>query len=266
MKITFLLMLVLVFFTGSCFYIKQDNKTGLPVVLSNSNLLIYSKCKTYDSAFNIYSSGSGSIPLWCNLKEHHKFLIKNKNAGSNINVICYSGRKPRKEELKLHTVQEPDILKEGNISPFENIYVSFLYFKSIEPKQLFVLYLDIYNRFCNKQDVSCCLSKDDDGIKFSLVVEGIDDVDNFKPLLKKIVSYIESRDRKTDVLVLKQLFDSFIYDDCSFNRWYYDSIGLGMTTPQELLDAEYWDKFDVVNNNVIIEKLQDGIFSLKQNR
>lgn len=210
--------------------------------------LVYVHSKGMKNAVSVYPIGEGAVPIWCDVEQKYRQVQK-------MFAVCYSGKRPMVSELsfKPGLSLDPPPSKgikgsfsiEEQLNPFGKTYS---FSVSIAPSnygEFLVFYFDLYRNFCQRDGISCCMTGDGEDFVFDLLIEEPDGVKQLYRELDSVVSYIKNgRHGYKDTGSLYSLFSSFIYDKCSFNKWYYDAVSAGIVMPEAFMDVKKWKEFE----------------------
>jgi hypothetical protein len=222
-------------------------------VIDDTLEVVYVHTKGMKNAMNVYPIGEGAVPIWCDVEQKYRPVQK-------MFAVCYSGKKPLVSELVFSPglfleppakgVKGPFSIDE-QLNPFGKVYSFSISIAPSNYDEFLVFYFDLYRQFCQMDGISCCMTGDGEGFVFDLVIDDPDGVKQLYRELDSIVSYIKkSRHVYQDTGSLYYLFSSFIYDKCSFNKWYYDAVSAGIATPESFMNIKKWKEFE--NNTSLV--------------
>jgi hypothetical protein len=216
-------------------------------VIDDTQEVVYVHTKGMKDSFNVYPIGDGAVPIWCDIEQKYRSAQK-------MFEVCYSGKKPSSSELSFSPGLSLEPTAKGvkglfsvdeQLNPFGKAYSFSVSIVPSDYNEFLVFYFDLYRNFCQKDGVSCCMTGDGEGFVFDLVIEDPEGVKQLYRELDSVVSYIKNaRHIYHDTELLYALFSSFIYDKCSFNKWYYDAISAGIVMPESFMDVNKWKAFE----------------------
>ena len=256
LKYYFFPIAILLLLASSCEIRNEDRKRGLHPEEHKGVRSVYVKDNEYGQGYSIYKSDKHEVPAWCNIKKSYANAVKSfnenftKDEDRNMPTffVCYSGNKPAlsSEEIEAsngvvykNRFQQTPFLQE-EFSPYSKLYLIGIVLSG-GGRDLVPKYFDLYKEFCLDDNVGCCMVNSGNDIVFNIVIEGHDDVLVIEKVVKEIKSFVENKAiSEDDVRVGYNLFRSMILDKCSFERWYYDSLYMGIVKPESFLDYNNW--------------------------
>ena len=246
MKIIPLLLSLLLF--SSCIIYTRDRSRAVHPTIDDTMEIVYVHTKGMKNAVNVYPVGEGAVPIWCDVEQKYRPVVQKMFA------VCYSGKKPPVSELSFSHglfleppakgVKGPFSIEE-QLNPFGKAYSFSVSIAPSNYDEFLVFYFDLYRSFCQRDGISCCMTGDGKDFVFDLVIEDPDGVKQLYREIDSVVSYIKNGHHGYQgTELLYDLFSSFIYDKCSFNKWYYDAISAGIVMPESFMNIKKWKEFE----------------------
>ncbi len=258
MKLLPYLLMPLLF--SSCIFYTKDASRAVHPETEDVFDVVYVRTSGVKGSRNVYPIGAGSVPLWCDVK--HK-----DHSVPRMLAVCYAGKRPKVSELMIDQgaptfptadkKNASDVLSvQEYLNPFGKEYSFSISILPSDYAEFFIFYFDIYRNFCQRDGIGCCMKGNGQEYVLDLVVEEPEDLQQLYRELNAVVSYIKSgRKGYRDTQVLYGLFSAFINDKCSFNKWYYDAVGVGLISPESFMDIKKWQEFENKTSLVKIRRI-----------
>jgi hypothetical protein len=247
-------VLLLLLFSTCIFYTGDRSRAVHPVAVEDNSEIVYVKTKGKNDAVNIYQIGYGAIPVWCDVDQKYQPLLTEHDMAQKMYAVCYSGSKPAASELNFNSNSATNIKTsktksnffiEEQFNPFAKVYAFSVFIAPNNYKEFLVFYFNLYKNFCQKNGVSCCMTGDGEDFVFDFILEEPENVKQFYNELDSVVSFITNNHKVyKGTESLYNMFSSLIYDKCSFNRWYYDAVAVGLLSPESFMNVETWKGFE----------------------
>jgi hypothetical protein len=252
-----LVFLSVILFLPSCHYTISDDDKALHPQDFLKNRTVYVQNNPNTSGYETYSSGSGYIPVWCNIRPNYKNLIRSFNSSikkteldKKINLVCYSGEHPKyfeqsddfldKQNGEDSRYHKGKILVEQYFYPYQKIYILSL-LTSIDTQCLIKEFFSFYKTFCLDSELQCCISPVEDKFVINVLVPNLA-YKEVQVLLLKLNDYLrKTRFNSNETEALFSLFNSIFIDNCSKQRWYYDAFYSGIINPEKFFYRANWD-------------------------
>jgi hypothetical protein len=167
--------------------------------------------------------------------------------------VCYSGKLYEQNIDLFHESEvvgnvKPIVTKsmdnrifiEEDFYPYQRVYIISL-LVSIEPKCLMKEVFSLYRKFCVGSEVQSCISPYNNDFIINIVLNNVD----YKELilfLSDLKEYMQkARFSSDDTDALFAYFSSIMVDNCSKQRWLYDSLYSRINTPQRFILRANWE-------------------------
>ena len=162
--------------------------------------------------------------------------------------MCYSGNRPliNTQEIessngvvyKNRFQQAPFVEEEFN--PYSKFYLIGIVLSG-SGRDLLPKYFDLYKEFCLEDNTECCMVNNGKDIVFDVIIEEHDNTSVIERTIKNIKTFVDNKAiSEEDIRVGYNIFRSTLMDRCSYERWYYDSIYMGIHRPESLLNYDNW--------------------------
>ncbi len=241
----------------SCEYRRTDFVRGLHPVEHKGVRSIFVQNNKVGDAFSVYRSDNLSVPMWCSVKKEHNPFMMNFNANfinskillTPTNFVCYSGEEPSVDDKELgvssivevnHGIKPVPFIEEA-YSPYSKFYLLGVVL-SAKVDELFPVYFHLYREICTDQSkISCCMVNNGENIVFDIMLENTDGVNALVSLMDRLRRFINVKGlSENDVKAGFNIFSSMFMDKCSYERWYYDSLYVGVVRPETFLQYKNW--------------------------
>lgn len=248
----FVLSLLLV----SCEYRKKDAIRGYHPTEHKGVRSLFVQNNNIGDSYSVYRSDELSVPMWCSVKEKYSSMLMSFNASfinlkrhsTPTNFICYSGKRPSlgDEEIEnplfaenINNIKQTPFIEEV-YSPYSSFYLLGLVL-STKVDELFPVYFNFYREFCTDQSISCCMINNGENLVFDIILESKNGIKSLVTLMEGIRHFISIKGISEDEIKSGfNLFNSTFIDKCSYERWYYDSLYMGIVRPETFLTYESW--------------------------
>ena len=279
-KLSTIIFLLSLMTFSSCHYIKNDSKRSLHPLEINGRRLIYVQNNPGATAYDVYDSGDGEIPVWCNIEPNYQDVVRSFNNGFAYTVtenkktefVCYSGDIPDevvnvpeddKDLGSIKRASKGNILLEEVFSPYQQAYIVSL-LVSMRSVCIMKEFFSLYRKFCLGQNLQCCISPHGDDFIINIIT-GATDEKYITGFFSDLNTYLnKTRFVGKDTNVLFASFESIFLDECSKQRWYYDAIYSGIKSPQKLLDRDNWDTEYCSKDTLKVKKLGVKILDINK--
>jgi len=220
-------------------------------IKQNGVNVVYVEAKSDGAFSSVYRISEYDQPVWCSTgKEYQKYvqgLSKYLSSGNPVlaptYVACYAGKKPRvvveTSDVNINKTGSNDIV--FSYHPTEEFYIVGARVSTSCVQNMPVYYFALYSEFCSGTDVRCCMNSD--GTSFTIYAmfdnafdaNAVQNIKNFFDYIKHPLFSRSAQDNSYN------LFMSYIQDSCSYNRWYYGAVSMGVLDPKSFLNKENWD-------------------------
>lgn len=252
LKKLILISLLSTTFSSCVFFIKDDSRAVHPIV-NDTSALVYVKVEGVAKAVNTFRIGNGTVPIWCDVDEKYANFLVDRASPKKTIAICYSDKTPPLQDeqvlpkggiLAQYNEQGQGFFSiEESLNPFSRAYAFSVSIGPSNYDDFFIFYFDLYRKFCKRTGVSCCMTGDGKDFKFKFILEEPENVKQLYMELDSVVTYANTSHREyKNTLPLYGIFSSNIYDKCSFNRWYYDALAVGLVSPESFIEVEKWER------------------------
>ncbi len=247
-KIIFVFLMATIFY--HCGMFNHREKEAVPLVKENEINIAYVKVKSEGDFSSIYRVSERELPVWCSTgKEYQKYIkglskyLSSENAVSTpMYVACYAGKKPRvvaeTADVNINKTESNNIVFSYN--PTEEFYIAGARVSTSCVQNMPVYYFTLYSEFCSGTDVKCCMNSDGSSFTIYAMFDSAFDANamqNIKNFFDYIKNPVFSRDAQDNSY---NLFLSYIQDKCSYNRWHYGVVSMGVLDPKSFLNKESW--------------------------
>ncbi|MBN1114301.1 MAG: hypothetical protein JXA66_03080 [Oligoflexia bacterium] len=242
----------------SCVVNVPDSEKGLHPVAAPRGRVVRVAYNMPGDAKTFHVIDQGSIPIWCNmgveLKEHLKefkdlFMRSEPYFTGRTVIACYAGAvtgmpdfadtvdgqgtatdKKTADRVFIHT---------GKAGSLNGTFAGLVL--DLPPEILFTGYFRLYREYCMEARASCCLSRSGSRMVFIVYLNGITAAEEIEEGLGRIISTLNDGNAAIESAIADyNIFNSFLVDDCTFNRWYYDALMLGIKSPERFLHSPAW--------------------------
>lgn len=258
----------------------SDYEKGKHPKLVQGERTIFSQNRPDGSGSSIRYSAYGESPVWCSLDEDLAMLSTGLNrrlhkTDLNQNAtrhICYSGEVPEdfghtKPYIHQYEEDKGQCFIEQKFYPYK-AFSSISLLVSMDAECVMPEYFNLYRMFCVDERLQCCIAPVARG-KFvlNLIIKHGDDTLLLMDTMKKLVSYLSSsRLEYYEKATVYNLFKTTFDDNCSFQRWYYDSIYSGIISPERFMEASTWENDFCMREGLKVFKAAVNISSRRRSR
>lgn len=240
----------------SCEYRKKDAIRGHHPVEHKGIRSVFVQNNSIGDSYSIYRSDELSVPMWCSVKENDYPMLMTFNANfinlkktsTPTHFICYSGNKPSLGDKdienpifveKIGSIKQTPFIEEV-YTPYSSFYLLGLVL-SAKVDELFPVYFNLYRQFCTDQSISCCMVNNGDHIVFDIILKSTDGINSLVALMDGIRHFISIKGiSEEEIKSGFNIFNSTLVDKCSYERWYYDSLYMGIVRPETFLTYKSW--------------------------
>jgi hypothetical protein len=247
---------VLAILVSSCEITTTDVKRGYHPEEFRGVRSVYAQNHDVGKSYSIYKADEHEIPVWCSVKDTYGEILKSFNNGFITSearavptfFVCYSGDRPdvsvQEIEASNGSVYNGQSYKtpflQEEFSPYFKLYLIGIVLSGRGP-DLIPEFFSLYREFCTDERIGCCMVNNGENIVFNIVLEDADDLSKISKTVEDVKTFLENRKvSRQDVMAGFNIFQSTLIDRCSYERWYYNSIYMGVVAPERFLDNANW--------------------------
>ncbi|MEI6080313.1 MAG: hypothetical protein WCQ53_06740 [bacterium] len=259
---------ILTLLCASCEFKKEDTKRGSHPEEYKGVRSIYVSNNNVGKSYGLYKSDDHTMPVWCSVRDVYEDNLKSFNSAFVQEApevvptffVCYSGEKPvisTKEMEASNGVayqknpQKTPFLQE-EFTPYSRSYVIGIVLAG-RGRDILPEYFSLYREFCTDEKIGCCMVNNGSDIVFNMIIEEPEDLSNIEKAITDVKTFLYNRKvSEQDVRAMFNIFKSTITDQCAFQRWYNNSLYMGVIRPEDFLEYDNWlSYFKNVNDQKI---------------
>jgi hypothetical protein len=264
----FVLISFSVLLISSCEIRMSDTKRGYHPEERKGVRSVYVQNNDVGKSHYIYKADEHEVPVWCSLKDAYDDVLKSFNNSFMVSqtrsvptfFVCYSGDEPGVNTQEIEdpngSTYKKDLQKtpfiQEEFSPYLRLYLIGIVLSG-GGKDLLPEFFDLYREFCTDEKIECCMINNGENIVFNIVIEETGDLSKIGNMIRDVKDHLATGTLSEQGMRASfNIFQSTLLDKCSYERWYYNSIYMGIAGPEYFLEYDNWrDYFKQVHTQRI---------------